>query len=360
MAINIFSIDTGIGNDPRMFFDLNAQEYNYYTDPTSLSSYDIVNVINAEHAGPEPASRLRIELAIWHNHENQSRFGYQTAPTATRSSSNTVIITNAYDPINDHHQWVINNDFLFNRTKAYYLDYPWRPETKRWYYHGPEAFVLEDIPTAENKQKIYVAPNNTKGSFTFRKIKYRPQLVQLLKINYRDLGYIGNYDDDKNFFLYAHYQIPNCHSIEELENMQIPNGYGTMGYTPPHNEYYKNTFISIYGETIEFGPTHAITEKTYDPLIKGHFILPFSAPGFLDRVRLMGFKLPDFIDYGYDTIQDDDQRWTAYADEVRRLLSMSLDQWRQHWTDDLDLIRHNRQVFFTKDYDRVDLTKYFG
>jgi len=183
-------------------------------------------------------------------------------------------------------------------------------------------------------------------------------LVQLLKENFRTQGYIGDYEADKELGLYSQSQFPHYSNIEELELTRSWVQAG--GYNPPHNLYYDNTFISIYGESIEYGSSLAITEKTYDPLIKGHFILPFSAPGFLDRVRLMGFKLPDFIDYGYDTIQDDDQRWTAYADEVRRLLSMSLDQWRQHWTDDLDLIRHNRQVFFTKDYDRVDLTKYFG
>jgi hypothetical protein len=356
MPINVFSLDDG--NDARMFYDLNGQEYNYYTDMNALTSYDVVTLGGPTNPDPMPVCRLKLELAIWHNFEFQSKFGHYTRPEAIKNHNDTVIVTNAYDPVNDNHQWVIHYDFLFNRTKAYYLVYPWNPMTRRWYYPSPEAYVLDDIGSADSKQKIYVAPNNTHPNHEHRKPKYRKELVNLLKTNYRSQGYIGDYEADRELFLYSQFELSQCHTIQELENTRQRMQHGTSGYTPPHNLYYKNTFVSIYGETIEYGTSLAITEKTFDPLIKGHFILPFSAPGFLDRVRLLGFKLPDFINYEYDTIQDDDQRYSAYTDEIQRLMSLSLDQWRQHWTDNLDLIKHNRNIFWTRDYDRVDLAKY--
>ena len=124
---------------------------------------------------------------------------------------------------------------------------------------------------------------------------------------------------------------------------------------PPHNEYYKNTFVSIYGETIEQGNSIAVTEKTYDPLIKGHFILPFSTSGFIKFLKIKGFRFPNFIDYTYDNIVDNDARYLAYEKEIDRLLNMSLNEWKYHWNNNLNLIEYNQQLFRQTAYDRVIL-----
>ena len=127
---------------------------------------------------------------------------------------------------------------------------------------------------------------------------------------------------------------------------------------PAHNEYYAQSFISIYGETIEYGSTIAVTEKTYDPLIKGHFILPFSTVGFVDYLKGIGFRFPEFIDYHYDTVADDDTRFGHYTQEVCRLLTLDLDTWRQHWNDNIDIIEHNKKLFHLRPYDQIDFSKY--
>jgi hypothetical protein len=129
-------------------------------------------------------------------------------------------------------------------------------------------------------------------------------------------------------------------------------------YDPPHNEYYRNTFISIYGETIEFGNTIVVTEKTYDPLIKGHFVLPFSTNGFIRHLENLGFQLPNFIDYSYDTICDDDARYQAYTLEIDRLMNMDLEMWRQLYKDNYSIIHHNQLIFHEKPYDRINFYNY--
>jgi len=355
MSLSVFASPSG--NDPRMFLDLNGQDYKIYFDYSAQEYYDIVIFGGPTSMSSIPNCSLKLELQIWHNHENQSLFKTGQPIDARRSSNDTVILTNAFDPIVEHANWVVENDFLFNRTKAYYLNYPFNSETRRWYYAGMGAYVLPEINSDQNKQKIFVSPNNTYSGNTNRKIKYRPKIVEIVK-SYNDLGHVGNHDVDKNLILYPQLEFPDCQDIRQIETARHSPRHGLLGYNPPHNEYYKNTFISIYGETIEFGSTIAVTEKTYDPLIKGHFILPFSNCGFISYLKSKGFKFPEFINYGYDSIVDDDLRFDAYAQEIHRLLMIPIDQWKQLWSDNFDIIQSNRDKFVSGPFDRVDLAKY--
>ena len=92
-------------------------------------------------------------------------------------------------------------------------------------------------------------------------------------------------------------------------------------------------------------------------MIKGHFILPFSNQNFLKRLTSFGFKLPNFINYEYDSITDNDKRFSAYIEEARRLLSLNVNTWKQHWNENLDLLLHNKRIFHSRPYDRIDLNK---
>jgi hypothetical protein len=184
---------------------------------------------------------------------------------------------------------------------------------------------------------------------------YRTRLVKLLE-NYKQSGYLGNGDHHETA-LYAHSDFPN-YNLEQLEKEKTIPVKRSWGYRPPHNEYYKNTFISIYGETIEFGSTTAVTEKTWDPLIKGHFILPFSNAGFIEYLCSIGIQFPDFIDYRYDTIDNDEKRFLVYSDEVKRLLAVDLDTWRAHWDNNLHILHANKRYFYDRDYHRIDLEQF--
>jgi hypothetical protein len=357
MALKVFAIDPGESTDSSMFFDLNGQDYEIYKDPTVDQEYD-VSVYTGEPNLDHIKTKLKLELCIFHNHENQLRFGYSSPPGATRSSGGSIIVTNAVDPTVADYKWVIHNDFLFNRTKAYYLNYPFNPTTKLWYYVGDLGYRLPEIKDSSAKTKIYIAPNNTYLNNPLRRIMYRPQLVNILKNQYGHLGFIGNHDDDKDLILHSQFEFPFAQTIEELVNVKHHVKYGAWGYNPINNQYYYNTFISIYGETIEHGSTIAITEKTYEPFIKGLFVLPFSTNGFIAYVRSQGWQLPDFIDYSYDNIEDVEERFLAYCDELHRLLAMPLETWRQHWDNNIGILKYNRELFFQRPYDRVDLTKY--
>jgi hypothetical protein len=318
--------------DPRMFFDLNAQNYRV----VSAQEPNIDISLQQDVKG-----KLNLRLSIFHNYENQIN---------ELKNLDVLYITNAVDLHQSVRKNIIHNDFLFNRTCAYYFGYPWQPETQLWYHNGAFSFVNNRIEFADHKKKIFVAPNKTYNGSR----RYRTQLVDYLK-QFSSLGYLGNYDMEKSLFLYPHIEFPFIDSIEELEKQTRPMSYDWWGYCPPHNAYYNNTFISIYGETIEYGRNLAPTEKTYDPLIKGHFILPFSAPNFINYLKQLGFLFPNFIDYSYDSIEDNQQRYQCYQQEVQRVLHLSLNQWKDYWNNNIDLLLHNKRIFHDRGYDRVDL-----
>lgn len=121
-----------------------------------------------------------------------------------------------------------------------------------------------------------------------------------------------------------------------------------------HSYFYQNTYLSIYGESIENDGIY-VTEKTYAPLINGHFILPFAAGGFINYMKNRGFVLPDFIDYSYDAIINKDQRLEAYLTEVTRLMNIPLDEWHKLYIKNIDMIHYNRQKIFMDPYTKLGI-----
>ena len=248
------------------------------------------------------------------------------------------------------HPNILYNDFLFNFVKGYYSQFQFRPTTKKWYYGKPKDYLLPSH--SKEKNKIFVAPNRTYKWHPEREITYRPLLVNLLKDKYSNIGYIGNGDDDPGCHLF-----PNSIDINSADDISLISQrsiYSWPGF--PHNHYYETSFISIYGESIESGQSIAVTEKTYQPLLKGHFILPFSSSHFIKHLKTMGFRFPDFIDYSYDLIENVNDRFTAYTDELNRLLSItSIETWQGLWdTNYINIIRHNQLIFQNRLYDRID------
>ena len=321
----------GATTDNKMWFDLNGDNY-VFVDRDYRGTVDFF-ILGDRRSSVPFDSRKKLNLAIWHGFENFVK--------EQCNRQDCYVITNGWDPeINNEN--IIFNDFLFNRTKAYYSQYPFAPDTQLWYYSDKISYNAPQLSRADAKKKIFVSPGKTYNG----QRKYRTQLVSKLK-NHTTLGYIGNCDDNPDLFLVTEIQAM-CSGIEPIE---------TGGYSPPSSTYYQDTFISIYGETIEYGNTIMITEKTWDPLIKGHFILPFSCCNFIQRLRDVGVRLPAFIDYSYDAEPDAEQRWKLYSTEVDRLLNMDIDTWRQHWNDNLALLLANQRYFHERDYDRVDLAR---
>ena len=335
--------------DPRMFFDINQTACDIVTDLNQPCDIQLMELERSVDQEPEirANTKMQIKLDIFHTCEYRCE-GYDIPKDG-------YIITIATSKDSQHPN-LIFNDFIFNRTKAYYSRFLFSNKTVKWYWHGDQAYVIPEHPNCAYKTKIYVAPNRTYLNNPYRTIKFRPVLVQKLLHQWKDKGYIGENDFDKQCFLISHAQMPGCINIQDLSHSTVNPTYN-QGYCPPHNQYYMDSFISIYAETIEYGPSIVVSEKTYDPLIKGHFILPFSCSGFVARLRELGFLFPDFINYSYDDQPNDEKRFNLYLQEMQRLLNLDIDIWRTNWNQNLSVITHNQKIFKNRPYDHVDFSK---
>jgi len=340
------------GLTANMWLDLNETEYEFvdngpvdivlWTHPVRYE--DIIGI----------DARIYIHLDLSHATDDKI-IGWNNLGWTHHSPRNYVILECADPTVNNPR--ILSNLFIFNRSKAYYSNRKFKNDSHRWYYMDPRDFELQSISSAKDKTRVYL----TACKLTRPNVPFRDKLSDLLDKKFSDLGYLGNWKYHQEIDrwtgkgLYSNRFTPEATKVADIVQTNFITS--DLGYSPVHNAYYNETFISVYGETLEIGTTQLVTEKTYDPLIKGHFILPFSTAGFIDLVKSQGFRLPEFINYEYDLISDPDQRWQAYQQELERLLSFSMDEWRQHWIDNLDILHYNRNIFTEQDYDRVDLTQ---
>ena len=310
-----------------------------------------------------------------HAKENQHRWVQEGLPK-WMPRRDYILVTNAQTSF-ESRSWlrIYHYDFLFNRTKAYYSGFPFG--NAPWYHAGRENYRAPLVAdNADQKSKVFISPCRLyleQNRTTFRK-----QLFDLMA-GYAEDGYrsgpgrVHNGAWDKSpagLYLMSTTDDPLINFTElgwrfdpvkrqtklRLESLLNWKGARWHGYSPIHNFYYEDSFISIYAETLEHGQTVVITEKTYEPLIKGHFVLPFGTTGLVSAVKSLGFELPDFINYTYDVIEDDAARFECFAREVKRLMRISTHRWRALWRAHLDLIQYNQRLFFIRDYHRLEIT----
>jgi hypothetical protein len=94
-----------------------------------------------------------------------------------------------------------------------------------------------------------------------------------------------------------------------------------------------------------------VTEKSFDPLIQGNFVLPFGYPGLIKDILSYGFKLPNWIDYSYDSISDDNDRFYVYMESLKKLNDLPFDHLFNMATNDKAILEHNRSIFYSRPYD---------
>jgi len=232
-------------------------------------------------------------------------------------------------------------DFLWNRQKCYFTQYNDFNLSNRVWTWGADSrmYNLNDIGKS-GEMKHFLSPNRIYRDhikIVHPRIKARIKLKELLS-NY--VGYISDPQEKE--------------ILEPEQNFGIDillKGEGGTWW-PIANHYYNSSYISIYAETITTGSsTRTITEKTWDPLIKGHFILPYGYCGMISDIQSYGFILPKWIDYSYDQEKDDNKRWEKYSQSVETALSLSLNELDEQYNKDKKILLHNRNIFFTRPYD---------
>ena len=245
-------------------------------------------------------------------------------------------------------------DFCWNRQKAYFVDYDKYDLVNRL-WTGQATSKMFELPEIKRRgpYKKILLPNRVHANRgTESRNLYRQQLHNLIEDRYCHRGH-----PEQGYVLYPQ------ENTKHLYNSFV-GSFG--GWFPISSDYYEASFVSVYVETISgavgLGAIKTITEKTYDPLIKGHFVLPFSYPGIISDIRKIGFILPDWIDYSYDTIIDAEERFKAYSESVLKIINMSDFELMDLYIQDRWMLAHNRNLFFIRPYDSLHkkISKIFG
>lgn len=231
-------------------------------------------------------------------------------------------------------------DFCFNLTKALFTEYDkFDFRTRVWTQSATkESFILNEIkPFVLTKR--FLIPNIIRNSSEFKEIARTRIKLNIIKEDdcYFSDPLEGIYLEPKEIHCAKHHD---------------PDGVGLI---PISDYYYHQSAVSVFSETISSCHTgvKVISEKTFIPLVRGHYILPFGYAGMIKDIKSYGFMLPDWIDYSYDLIDNDYERLDKFVESVNKLRLLTLDQLEEKANNDIPLLNHNRNIFFTRPYDSL-------
>lgn len=242
---------------------------------------------------------------------------------------------------------LIFHDYMFNRQKAYFIEYDrFDLSNKLWSFKATKKmYELSDI-NEKHLTKKFLIPNKT-YSTAVPDESHTPRAKFRQKLRRTILEEDCHFSDPENFIYLRSQEISD----------DILNDYhyyhGGMGFHPLANDYYQKTAVSVYVETLSSSSydNKIITEKTFNPLIKGHFILPFSYAGYINDLKnIYGFVLPSWIDYSYDDIHDDNERYIGFMKSFTKLRFMDLQKLENLCNQDIDILKYNREVFYQRPY----------
>jgi hypothetical protein len=134
-------------------------------------------------------------------------------------------------------------------------------------------------------------------------------------------------DNDSNFkkeFLHEP-DIENFHDTITHSAIQVGYQGRTMALSViVPIQIYNQTAYSIITETHADNRYSFFTEKIFKPMLAHRLFVVFSGFKYLENLRSLGFQTFDnVIDESYDQIVNDEQRWAAAFEQVKRLCDMN-------------------------------------
>ena len=233
----------------------------------------------------------------------------------------------------------VYHDIIWNRQKAFLTDWKDAYAGNVWCLPASrEMYALYDM-TKMPETRVFLSPTRV-----YPYLQDEPRMIARRRL----LETIRHYDGWYSDFGSGKYLDPQQLTDETYEETR--SGAGGKWW-PVAERYYRSSYVSIYVETTTaHNDTNIITEKTYDPLIQGHYILPFGPKHFLKDVRDRGFRLPDWLDYSYDDIDDFEQRLDAWIATVHSTCQIPIAVWAERHARDLDIFLHNRNLLHELPY----------
>lgn len=324
-----------------------------WTFVDKLDEADIVPFLIGNH---EPTlleslnpKQTALFLSIFHIDDFQDYEHYSFLLSTYKKHCNTIIV-HKNRAIPDQ-KGLVYYDSMFNRHKLYYTEFSKIESYKSLLWTYGSSKETYNLPTGKfelDKCKHFLSPNLIYHSMTVPRMRYRQGLNDFLNNKYQKHGFINS---KENLF------YPNNPS--ETVKERLKNSQGGFWY-PIADDYYKSSFFSIYVETltVDHYDVKCVTEKTFDPIIKGNFILPFGKSKFIADLReYYGFMVPFdgyFMDYSYERHKDNDVRFYDFLCSIDKVFN------NYSFSDILELYNnykwmheHNRQIFFDRPYHKL-------
>lgn len=314
-------------------------------------------------------NKILVFLFLFHGQESHAHnvlhFDVRNRFLGRINPENIILATTNLFNIDNVVPGIVYYDMMMERQQVFFTQRE-KYEIKshsRWMPYDTKSMFELDTLTKNESAKHFLAPMRIYDAADDPRSFMRQQLQDLLK-QHSEKGYVS--DHKNGVFLEAQHTSPDTEHWMTPEHL-----YGRGIWLPVHNKYYKDSIVSMYVETITHGSNYRfVTEKTFDPLIKGHFILPYGYKGLVKDILSYGFKLPDWIDYSYDDYYNDDldvvcvsqqtyldnflkfsdhqTRWKKYSASVNKILAMSQKELYNLYLKDIDILEHNRALFFNR------------
>lgn len=284
-----------------------------------------------------------------HFDENLFRSGYKAE--CERYPNINLIFLHKNKLIPDQ-EGMLYYDSMFNRHKLYFQDYH-KIEKWKQNFQTPGDFTQtvgtnKDTFTLNKLEKDFsegfrniLSPSLIYHDFIPARMRFRAGLKGWLNLKCK-----GNAFTNEDGYMYPN--NPSPHILKRFNSDKKDGGF----WYPLADKYYHKSLFSVYVETLTMSghDTRCVTEKTFDPLIKGNFVIPFSYPGFISDLEKYGFVIPSGIDVDYDKIENDEVRFQFFLNSVKFIGNMTVDECKKVYQSNKHIFEHNRNVFFSRPY----------
>jgi len=321
------------------------EKYNWQitNDLHSAEVIPVLNSVDQDHLARQKAwLRSQAPLKVWDNCLFLVMFHTHTSGDEFEPMMDSVAATWS-EFVKDPRQVVVVHqnqrehshvfyNFLWHRHQRYYFQYDLYDLSNRMWTGAQtgRAFELSPVAKTQNPRRFLIA-NHVRTDEHSAHMDRRRWLRQFSSD--RDCYWS---DPSTGHLLPPEEDTPAVWS-------QLVNG--GSGWHPIDQRLYNDSWISAYVESVTEGNNHVcITEKTYEPLIRGHYILPLGTKGFVQAIRDLGFVLGNLINYEYDTIDDDQERTEQWKIELKRLRYLKDEDLQRHWQEDKGQSINNREV----------------
>ena len=170
----------------------------------------------------------------------------------------------------------------------------------------------------------------------------------MINNGFREQGYLA-YKCIERCYTNEPYDTTNLKLIQDagtsIDHLLPIQGFDiTVEYRDISTDVFSDSYLSIVTETFFTVPLY-FSEKIFNSMRYNHFFIYLGPPHSLKYLRSLGFKTwAHIIDESYDDIENTAERLYAVTKSINKFLFNPIDEIRQLYIENLDIINHNRNL----------------